>query len=220
MKDILIICNGEKLNKTILQFLLKDRIILCCDGGVNQILPYHEPDYVIGDMDSIANNINLSSEKIIPIKEQDSSDLEKMLSWIIERQWERKKIIIVSMTGKRSDFSFYNLHLLRKYKDLNITVVDKKFIIQLVSQNVVLAHVPENAIISLLPLTEVENVTTTGLKFPLKNQNLIPGQVESISNASISEQIHIHLDQGLLLLFLEYKNLKSLKDITISTENK
>jgi hypothetical protein len=63
MKDILIICNGEKLNKTILQFLLKDRIILCCDGGVNQIRPYHDPDYIIGDMDSIDNKENFLDEK-------------------------------------------------------------------------------------------------------------------------------------------------------------
>ena len=79
---IILILNGNLSNyKDIISFLDKYNIIICADGAVNKIIKLGiEPDYILGDLDSISDeNLKKYYDKIVELKDQNYNDLHKSL---------------------------------------------------------------------------------------------------------------------------------------------
>lgn len=93
------------------------------------------PNALIGDFDSLCSDIasfyNQLGTDLIPRSDQDMTDSEKGLQYLIELcdkkdEWRQKKasnLLVLGAFGGRLDHSFQNLNLLMKYTD----VLDKKF---------------------------------------------------------------------------------------------
>ena len=121
-RNIIIFANGElptskKANKE----LLSNKFILCCDGAVFKAESLSlEPDLIIGDLDSIDNNIKKKyKDKIIKIEDQDSNDLYKALHWAEKNNVE--SVSIIGADGGSDDHFLGNLFILLE-NDFNFKI--------------------------------------------------------------------------------------------------
>src|SRR5674476_421694 len=86
-----------------LDYLKKAQRIVCCDGSASSlILAGMEPVAIVGDMDSLSDDLaNRFADRIFRDENQDTNDLTKVVEWCRENNF--RDIIIVGATGKRED---------------------------------------------------------------------------------------------------------------------
>lgn len=205
-KRIIILANGTSPTKQILkQYQEPNDILVCADGGANAAAALSiVPQMILGDLDSItAKTLKLFSKvPIKQIREQNSTDLEKALSYTVAHHFS--EAVIFGATGGRADHEFGNFSALSKFSDsIDITFVDqygKYFSVE----NETVIQLPVGATISLLPLTLCSGVTTSGLKWNLKNESLGLGVRESTSNVSTSEMVTVKFRTGKLIVFIAH----------------
>lgn len=204
----IIFCNGEpgkfafKLTK---QF--HDAIIICTDGASDYTFKHKIiPNYIVGDLDSISPSILLNYKKlkvtIKKISEQHHNDLEKAINLALHLKSER--IIIAGYSGKRSDHHLNNFSILIKYSGrYKIIFIDDIFEIFIISRKTEFNYQPDETI-SLFGFPFAEGITSSGLKYKLKNEKLIFGKREGALNKSTGKKIIIRLKKGNLLVFKKH----------------
>lgn len=197
--------NGNKTNtKIINKFLSKKSLIVSADGASNYLRKLKIiPDIIIGDLDSItAKNLKYFSKKkvkIIKLEEQETTDFEKALNYIISLKIE--KISVFGAMSRRYDHTLNNLSVLKRYyKNSSITLYDNKYESFYCGKSLSFKY-KKNKIVSFLGLPYATDVTTEGLKYPLKNETLYFGIREGTLNESVSDGVKIKFKKGDLLLF-------------------
>ncbi len=199
----LIICNGEMPSTKLLAPLLKKKpLIVCADGGANKVRPFGIiPDYIIGDLDSITQKTRIyySSVPILHITDQNSTDLEKSLEYLLAHKV--RSATIIGATGERPDHTMSNFSILLKYhKRIALQFFDERCTVEIVQKRIrFTAEIGQQ--ISLVPMGKCTGITTKGLKYPLKKESLELGVREGSSNEAIAATIEITLSKGSLLLF-------------------
>ena len=168
-RNIIIFANGElPTSKKANEELLSNKFILCCDGAVFKAESLSiEPDLIIGDLDSINNNIKKKyKDKIIKIEDQDSNDLYKALIWAEKNNVE--SVSIIGADGGSDDHYLGNLFIILE-NDFN-------FKIKLITNNGQFNLTNseefssvENQRVSLFCLDKEAKITSCGLKYKLKN---------------------------------------------------
>jgi thiamine pyrophosphokinase len=226
MNDILVLANGALPDRKTLSFLCMNKdLIVCCDGSFDRLPKAVTPDIVIGDLDSISQagkkkltrdayktlktrNANTAhpvrTTRLINIRSQNDTDLEKAFTWLGKKgllQAGDNRITVAGATGFRSDFSLYNLHLLVRFRHVNLILADPEFTVFLSSRIQIMDGLRKGQLISLLPLTRVRDVTTTGLKYQVKGRDLVPGRFESISNRTTGSKVTVTHRGGDLAVF-------------------
>ena len=168
-KNIIIFANGElPISKKANEELLSNKFILCCDGAVfkAESLSF-EADLIIGDLDSINNDIKKKyKDKIIKIKDQNSNDLYKALNWANKNNVE--SVTIIGADGGSDDHFLGNLFILLE-NDFNfkIKLITNNGQFNL-TNNEDFSSV-KNQRVSLFCLDREAKITTHGLKYELKN---------------------------------------------------
>ncbi len=181
-----------------------DRII-AADGGSRSALEFgFEPDTVVGDLDSITAEvrIRLQHTRWEHRPSQEQCDLEKSLT--LCREENISDLVVVGIAGKRLDHTLGNLSVLARY--------DRAFHMRILTPDAELflvrdrLTVPETKgrTVSLVPLGDVTDVTTEGLRYPLKGEPLVMGVREGISNVVTGDEFSVHIGSGLLAVFLLY----------------
>jgi thiamine pyrophosphokinase len=202
-KHALVICNGEMpLSKHLASLLKSKPFILCADGGANKARSFGiEPDMIIGDLDSISKQTRLifSHVPIIHLADQNSTDLEKALNYLVSNKFS--SAIIIGATGERPDHMMANFSILLKYyAKITLEFFDDYCSIQIFKKRIsFLAKLGQP--ISILPMGTCRGITTKGLKYPLKNETLELGVREGSSNEAVLKKIIITVKHGALLLF-------------------
>ena len=131
MKKCIILANGNAPQKSVIQFLKKKNYstLICADGGANHTKKLGlTPDYIIGDLDSVKQqtiNFYKSKSKIIRLKRQNDTDVEKCLKFAIKKGF--KDAVLLGVTGDRLDHTFCNLGIVIKFF--------KKIKLQLIAEN-------------------------------------------------------------------------------------
>ncbi len=131
MKKCIILANGNAPQKSVIQFLKKKNYstLICADGGANHAKKLGlTPDYIIGDLDSVKQqtiNFYKSKSKIIRLKRQNDTDVEKCLKFAIKKGF--KDAVLLGVTGDRLDHTFCNLGIIIKFF--------KKIKLQLIAEN-------------------------------------------------------------------------------------
>ncbi|MCI0708080.1 MAG: thiamine diphosphokinase [Ignavibacteriae bacterium] len=202
-KRALILANGEPPKKSLLQSLVKQAdIFVCADGGANAALKLGlKPDAIVGDMDSIHAETRSKFQRV-PMHEvfdENSTDLEKVIMWTIKQHYEH--ITVAGTAGKRLDHTVGNLGVLAKfYPDAIITFIDNLGELDYVGHERTFES-PLHTVVSLIPLTKCEGVTTKGLEYALENDSLEIGVREGTSNVVVSNPVVITVKKGNLLLY-------------------
>ena len=193
-------------------YLENSDTILGIDGGTNLLYDNKiKPDLIIGDMDSIDPKILDYYKKdtkvsIFPSKKNET-DTELGLNWCIKNN--KKDIIIFNSMQNRLDHIqglIANLIFAHK-NDLNLKIINQ-------SQKIFIAdntsfYIENGVNISLIPLTQiVEGVTTEGLEYRLKNENLYFDKSRGISNVALKNEVKVTHKKGILMIVISEKEVK------------
>lgn len=207
---ILLFANGVTKDGTMVRRALEEARsahILCADGGaLNALKLGLAPQTIIGDLDS------LSAEQVEEFRaagaavlcfpmEKDETDLELALQWSADKGGS--SIVILGALGGRFDQTLANVHLLvlPSLQDIQIELVDGE-------ENIRLLRPGEHGIegragdtVSLIPLDgKASGITSSGLKYPLRDESLEFGPARGISNMMLSDSASLELHSGLLLV--------------------
>jgi thiamine pyrophosphokinase len=155
-----------------LSYLKNASRIVCCDGSVSGlILAGMEPDAIVGDLDSLSDELaDRFADRIFPDENQDTNDLTKAVKWCIEMEY--RDIVIVGGTGKREDHTIGNISLLAEYIiETNVIMVTDTGILLpfLKSCNVSSFPGQQVSVFSIDPETEI---TSSGLRYPLNRTKI------------------------------------------------
>jgi len=206
-RQALIIGNGDPPSTGLLRGLMASRpLLLCADGGANTAAARgFAPDYVIGDLDSLAADLRaaLPPGRLLRVDADDTgTDLQKALRHAVEIGVRRATL--TGVTGGRTDHALWNLGLLRLFAaDLQLRIVDDHCEIRLV-QGTVRFRAARGQRVSLSPFNgPALGVWTRGLRFGLRHEVLAPGIRDGISNEVVGDPVEIGLEAGDLLLVIQ-----------------
>ncbi|CAN7434780.1 thiamine diphosphokinase [Rossellomorea sp. LjRoot5] len=180
------------------------------DRGVYTLLEQKiAPHIAFGDFDSVnTEEWELIQQKVREVNryqpEKDETDLELALNWAIDQN--PAKISIFGATGGRLDHFMGNLQLLMTPKLLEarikvemIDVQNRLSLAEPGEHNV--EKSPELQYISFVPVTgNVDGITLTGFKYPLKNRNISRGSTLCISNELIQSSGTFSFSNGILMV--------------------
>lgn len=213
MKRCIIIANGKSPTKKVVQYFYKKgfNTIICADGGANSAKKLGIiPDYIIGDLDSINKNVlkNFESKsKIIKIKRQNDTDVEKCLKFAIRNKHD--EVVLLGVTGDRLDHTICNLGIVIKFFNrIKILVAaENSFLFPINKSTVFNSKAGET--ISLYAFKDSTRITSTGLKYKLKNTALPFGLKESTSNISASDEISLKVKGGIVFVIRDFNFVKT-----------
>ncbi len=185
-----ILClNGDLPEK---DFFDINKKIIAADGATNTLIKMGlEPDYVIGDLDSLTPNL-ISKNKIIYTPDQNKTDFEKSLE--VLKSKDLLPSIVCGVNGGALDHIFFNL---------NVIIQNDCFFYSPPYVGIVISS---SANLNLQIGTRISifgfnaKVNSTGLKWELDKTKLnFPG-FNSLSNVIISSNVEITVLSGKILI--------------------
>jgi len=210
LKTCIIVSNG-KIYKKDLKHLLeinKPRraiSMIACDGASDFLKSAGvRPDVIIGDLDSAKpETLKYFSKKEVIVNKvinQNKNDLEKAIIYALSKKF--RQIYIIGIGGKRLDHTLNNLSILKKFhRKAKIRIYENGFVGEIIGKSAEFECKPGN-VVSLIPLPKAAGVTTSGLKYSLKNGTLESGVREGALNEAMDKTFRISLLKGhLLILF-------------------
>jgi thiamine pyrophosphokinase len=187
----LIIGNGESCTDELMGQLLEwSPLVVVLDSAMSRVMERDvKVDVLIGDFDH-GIDVEQYRESQYPIEiihapDQEKTDLEKALDYLIARKIPAVNIIWA--TGRRADHTITNITNLAKYRDLiRIVILDdhsKIFLLQRTFEKWYTA----GTIISLIPIGTVEGIRTSNLMYPLNDESLTMGYRTGSSNSVLQD---------------------------------
>ena len=197
-----ILANGEfPIHSYPLKLINNAKNIICTDGSVNKLIKIGiKANIIIGDMDSLDISSAEIKKNMIPDANQNNSDLEKALIYYLEN-FKKEKLFIIGATGLRDDHNFTNMLLLNKFSsELSISLVTNYYKI-IVNKGKNIYPSQPNQQISILPLKRINQISTEGLKYELREASL-DSDSRGISNIALQSEFMIESSDN-VFVFLE-----------------
>ena len=181
-------------------------VILCADGGTRHALALSlSPNFIIGDLDSLDAADRHKAEAagaaiLLHPRDKDETDLELALSEALKQK--NARILIIGALGNRLDHTLGNIAMLSDPALAGLDVrLDDGLEEVLVCRG--RAHIEGDAgdLVSLLPWGgPVDGIRTSGLKWPLNGESLLPEKTRGVSNEMLGGSVTIDINSGLLLI--------------------
>ena len=207
--NTLIVSGGSINLKFFKRILNKNKydIIIASDKGL-EVLDKCKiiPDYIIGDFDSINENIlkkyignkNINITRLNPVKDYTDTHMALKLALNIKST----NISIVGAVGTRIDHTLANINILKEALDNNIQceILNENNIISLLNKKKIIKKDEEYPFISFIPLTtEVLGITLKGFKYNLENSKMRIGESLGVSNEQVDDNAVIEIKEGILI---------------------
>ena len=212
LKKCIILANGKPPKKNVITFLQGKGFttLICADGGANYARKLNlVPDYIIGDLDSISmDNLTFFQKKseIMKIERQNDTDVEKCLKFAIRKKFS--EVVLIGVTGDRLDHTFCNLGIVIKfYNKIKLKIIAENSLLIPYSGNVELQTI-EGETISIYGFDPETKITSTGLKYPLKNTALPFGKREGTSNIAVSRSVSLKISSGIIFVIRDFNVIK------------
>lgn len=188
--------------------LIDCSLIICGDSGANCLKKYKiEPNYLIGDFDSVKPDVLeyfKNTDCIIEKYPKDKDFTDTCLCMQKAISSGADEITFLGCTGTRIDHLLGNIGLMRKclengvkayIKDNNNTIfiTDKPIVLKKLSARYFSVHAYSEI---------VDSLTIKNAKFPLENYNLSIGDPLTISNEFLDNDVIIEFNSGLLLIMI------------------
>lgn len=201
----LIIANGASCSNTLTEQLLEwSPFIVVLDGALDRVLDMGiKFDVVLGDFDH--QSLDSVRDRIPPdtlieyVPNQDKTDLEKGIEYLIDRKFTAVNIIWA--TGRRSDHYMNNIGILGRYNhQIDQVMLDDHSKIYPIKSGFK-KHFVKGENVSLIPLNKVENIRTSNLQWNLNGQTLeFPYHTSSSNKVVETGLISIEFDKGIVLV--------------------
>jgi len=204
MKKCIILANGKSPKKNIIAYFQKSGYsrLICADGGANSAFKMKiVPDAIIGDLDSISPKTLKefkSLSKIIKLKRQNDTDVEKCLKYVIKNKFD--EVLLLGVTGNRLDHTFCNLGIVLKFfPSIKISLIAENSFLKAYNGNIELSTHPGETI-SLYGISSKTTISSHGLKYELKNDSLPFGERESTSNVAKKNLVKLKITNGIVFV--------------------
>ena len=209
---VLITLAGHAPSAELLQWRLEEaEISIAVDGG--WLAHRHaglEPDFILGDFDSCGDLHEV--EKIFPRTvierrpDQDQTDFQKALAWLDQRGLPGRLVILGGL-GKRTDHCLSNLMIAGRVDPIvEITFDDEHEWVRRITPSCPLVLSGRaDAPISLLPVGEVEKVSSSGLQWELSGADFSWDKLISQSNRCATDAVKVTCQSGVLYAFVSKK---------------
>jgi len=212
LKKCIVLANGKPPSKNVIRFLQSTgyNTIICADGGADTARKLGAtPDYIIGDFDSVKEEtLQFFRNKceIIKIKRQNDTDVEKCLKFAFKKKF--KEAVLLGAIGDRLDHSFCNMGIVIKFFDkIKVRIISDKSILTPYTGEVTISTVRDETI-SLYGFDEKTKISSSGLKYPLKQKSLPFGHKESTSNVAMSDRVELKIAGGIIFVIRDFNTLK------------
>lgn len=182
-------------------------VIACTDGAFHYLkemdFPLDELDFISGDFDSHSgNDENLYQEKFIYTPDQNKTDFHKALEILIKKNIS--EVEVYGGSGGEMDHYLGNLSVAFSFKDqLKVTFYDEFSKYFFSPKNLVLVQV-KGKMISLYPFPSAENITTKGLEWELKHEDLDLQTRIGTRNRAIENKVEINFASGEMVVFVHH----------------
>lgn len=202
----LIIANGAACNNELLGQLLEwSPLVIVLDSAIERVIGLNiKVDVLLGDFDRGFNPEEFMASQypieIIHAPDQNKTDLEKAFDYLIQRKIPAANVVWA--TGRRADHTITNLTNIVNYRNhLKIVIHDDHSKIYLLPKYFQKWY-PKETIISLIPIGEVNGITTENLVYALHDESLKIGYRTGSSNVVAEDGIVTisHSDGDLLLM--------------------
>ena len=211
MKKCIILANGKPPKKSVINFFRKkgyDKLI-CADGGANSAMKMNlVPDVIVGDLDSISNDALRefkASSKIIRLKRQNDTDVEKCLKYAIKNNFN--EALLTGVTGNRLDHTFCNLGIVKKFSSkIELSLVAENSYLKAYRGKTILKTNPGETI-SIYGLDNKTKITSIGLKYSLIKVSLPFGEKESTSNVATGESVKLNVNGGRIFVIRDLNQM-------------
>ncbi len=203
----LILVNGELYKPDVLRSRIRAEtfdLVLGADGGARYAYTLNVTlDAIIGDLDSLSDleQQGISNTKVVSYPaEKDKTDLELALLYAGKQGVDQ--IVMVGVMGGRMDMTIANLMLIThaSLSSCRIEVWHGEqtgWVIKPPGDDIS-GHPGDT--VSLIPLGgSASGITTEGLKYSFKDEELTFGPARGISNLLEKPSAHIKLSEGFLL---------------------
>ena len=205
MSNILISLNGEcSIERNQLQS--EYQLIFGVDGGTEFLYKlFLQPDQIIGDFDSIDDNtkkraLRDGAEISAFSSDKDKTDLEIALG--IAKENNASDITIIGGEGKELDHLFANLLTLSSFHSTEeIKWITKLETIIFSKKNYF--KLKKNTVFSILPLSNIKNLSIKGAKWEIKNEEIPYGSTKTLRNISLDDKIFIDATNGKYCLIVK-----------------
>lgn len=191
------------------RYMTGEYIILAADSGADVLNKYDiEPDYLLGDFDSINEEVLEKFTKGVKTtklpREKDFTDTHIAVLNAINMGVD--EIVLLGCTGKRIDHFMANLCLLKLIMEQGLKgyIVDEMNEIYIIDKPTII-NGKKGQVFSLFSYCEnTIGLTINGAKYPLNNYELKQGDNLTVSNEFLKAQVEVSFERGCLLVF---KNL-------------
>ena len=198
---VVILANGDFPSHPISLGKLQDaNTIICCDGSVNNLVKNNmEPQYILGDMDSIDDTLKKKyNDRIIKLPEQDENDLIKAIRWAESK--EIKEVAILGATGKREDHTLSNIFILLQFPtSLKCTLITDNGNFS-ITEGTAKFQSFNGQQISIFSVDPEIKITSTNLKYNLNLSKYINLYCGSL-NESLTETFTLSVSHGKILVY-------------------
>ncbi len=202
-KKAVIIANGQPPGKAVIApYLDQADMIIAADGGSRTCMQLQiEPDFILGDFDSIDRHVrsHFSKSQFLLREDQNYTDLQKALRFC--RETGVRIITLFSVFGRRNDHASGNLIIFESFDaDIELTAVDDYGQLRRLFPGRTKLSGQPGATVSLFSLRPVVNLSLSGFKYALSGQDYAPFFL-GISNEFSRPEAEVSFDQGRLLVY-------------------
>lgn len=212
MKKGCIVLNGEAKDYSVIKRIIENNkydYIICSDGGSNHLYNMGIcPHYIIGDLDSIKEDVlefyrksNVRFEKFPSKKNETDTELCIYLA----NKLNIKSLDFICALGGRIDHLIANINLLDYVKSMkmNPRILSENEEISIAINEEVYINSKKGDIISIIPINkDARGVTLTGLEYPLYNYDMKFGVPLGISNVMKANTCKVSVEEGSLLIII------------------
>lgn len=198
---VLGILGGLDLDRALAtRWLQEADVVLAADSGADTALELGKiPNVTVGDLDSLQRADELPDVR--KDEDQDSSDADKLLALAVVQGYER--ITLVGVEGDRPDHVLA-VHGSAIRSGLTVQFAYRRGIGRLIRPGEALvANLPAGVIVGLIPLTPLQGVSLTGVKWELEDAELGLDGLVSISNQALGGEARVAVTTGFGLVYVD-----------------
>ncbi|MEA2660881.1 MAG: thiamine pyrophosphokinae [Chloroflexota bacterium] len=184
-------------------------VVIAADGGATRLgTAGRRPDLVVGDLDSLPDGARRDLERagaafeVYP-DEKDKTDAELALDAAVQRGAD-EILVVGAFAGTRLDHMVGNLLLLahEDFAAIDVALVTERATFRsLLGPGILELEGTPGDWVSLEPLSELARaVTTDGLRYPLRREDLVRGATRGVSNELTMRRGSVEVADGLLLV--------------------
>ena len=209
MYAVVVLAGEFSLTPAIERALQTAELVIAADGGADRLRGLQRvPDIVVGDLDSISaeEQASLQEQNVEFLQfptDKDATDAELAIVEAAERG-ATAITILGGRGGPRADHELANLLLLAhpRLRGIDVRFLTATTEVRALGPGKHELGARPGSTLSLVPITAVVGgVTVTGVRWPLKEQDLRLGSTYTVSNEVTDSDIKVEIAKGTVLLF-------------------